>query len=433
MVTDPLARRSALFGWACSIAVHLGVVAFALLGLAAPDSGFEFQAPLEVELGLVEATAIEVAPPAATAMDEATAPTATGAADGEGPGARDAGVPRDAGPRRPRRDAGVDAAAERGIGEGAPVAFLPAGAQIALRIDMDRVRTSPIGEDVASMLRAVPDWQALLGGSDVDPVRDLSRVLIATPNLQRSRVVVAGRLSDDAPDARTIAERLATAQGAQIDWREEAGVPATTWPSPDETVRDVALLGDRHFVIARPEDLPRVLAIAAARRRRGAEQDPADALLSMEPGEGVSIEIENVGAFVRRNPCPAAPPLRLRGGMREGEGVHVHIEARFARAEDASESGRCLEDLARRYAGNVIVGLYGLSGPLDRLAFRADEETLRIETRMTYAEIRTVLGLVRGLFARPPPPPSPPPTPPPPPPTPPTPLPPAEPPPSPFD
>ncbi|MDQ3033867.1 MAG: hypothetical protein M3Y87_15730, partial [Myxococcota bacterium] len=222
--------------------------------------------------------------------------------------------------------------------------------------------------------------------------------------------------------ARTIASRLAGAQGVPLTWREEAGVPATTWPSPDATERDLALIGDRAFVIARPEDLPRVLAIAAVRRGRAA-QDPADALLSMEPGEGLSIEVENVAVFVRRSPCPV--PLRLRGGLREGDGVDVHLEARFARSEDAAEASRCLEDRARQLGSNMLVGLYGLSGPIDRLAFSVDGETLRIQTRMSYAEIRTILGLVRGLFARPPPTPAPPPAP--------APLPPAVPPPSPFE
>src|SRR5690606_18590026 len=127
-------------------------------------------------------------------------------------------------------------------------------AQLALRIDMDRIRTSPVGEDVRGLLRVIPDWQALLGGSDVDPVRDLSRVLIATPNLSRASLVVAGRLSPGAPGPRAIAEQLAAAEGVPVEWTEEHGVARTRWPSPDATERDVALIGDRHFVIARGQD-----------------------------------------------------------------------------------------------------------------------------------------------------------------------------------
>ncbi|UJR79976.1 hypothetical protein [Sandaracinus amylolyticus] len=413
-MNDPLARRSAAVGWIASIALHAGLLVLATIALAPPDTGFEFQAPIEVELGLVEATEVEVevAPPA-TAPEPASEPatTTSGSTTGEGEtAARDAGVVADAAARRRRRDAGVDGAMP-GLSEGAPVAFLPAGAQLALRIDMDRVRGSPVGEDIASLLRVVPDWRALLGESGVDPVRDLSRVLIATPNLQRSSIVVAGRLSEGAPDPRALAERFAQGRGVPIEWRDEAGVPSTRWPSPDGIERDVALVGERHFVIARPDDLPRVLAIAAARRARRATVEPADALLAMDEGEGLSIEVENVAVFVRRSPCPV--PLRLRVGVTErDDGAHLRGEARFATHDDAEGASTCLAERARAAASNVIVSLYGLDGPLDRLDFRVEDDVLHIETQVRFTEIRTIAGLVRGLFERPagaPPPTAPPP------------------------
>lgn len=442
-MNDPLFARSAAIGWIASLALHALAVLLAVIALAPLDTGFEFQVPVEVELGLVEATEIEPAasaPPELPPAPEVASPSTTGG--GTASAATDASVPADAGPpadaaRRRRRDAAPDAGPlVAGLGVGPPVAFLPAGAQLALRIDMDRIRSSPLVEEVRGLLRVVPDWQALLGDSGVDPVRDLSRVLIATPNLQRSRIVVAGRLSPEAADPRAIAEQLATAQGVAIAWRDESGLAATRWPSPDGIERDVALIGDRHFVIARGEDLPRVLAIAAARRGRRAPPTagPADALLSMEAGEGLSVEIENVAAFVRRSPCSAVP-LRLRVGVIETpEGVAVRGEARFERAEDAEEARTCLGDLASRASRNVIVALSGLAGPLERLDLTSDAEVLHAETAVSYPELRTMFGLLRGLLepARGAPPGLPPPTLPPPSPSPP-PLPPAEPPPSPFE
>src|SRR5690606_26491582 len=138
----------------------------------------------------------------------------------------------------------------------------------------------------------------------------------------------------------------------------------------------------RHFVIARPGDLPRVLAVAAARRaRRGDAELPAEALLAMGEGEGLSIEVENVAVFVRRSPCPV--PLRLRAGIVEGDdGARLRAEARFASAEDAEAASGCLAQRAEQAARNVIVSLYGLAGPLERLDFRAEGELLHIETQM---------------------------------------------------
>ncbi|MCZ7686408.1 MAG: hypothetical protein M5U28_49670 [Sandaracinaceae bacterium] len=84
----------------------------------------------------------------------------------------DAGPP-DAGRRRRERDAGppqladgeegeapaTKARACRQSGEGRGVAFLPAGSQIALRLDVARVRASPLAGDVREVLRAMPDWR----------------------------------------------------------------------------------------------------------------------------------------------------------------------------------------------------------------------------------------------------------------------------------
>ncbi len=434
-MTRGLPRRASLVGWGGSLALHAGLVLLATLGLRPPDTGFEFQAPMEVELGLAEAT--EVALPSAPASEPPPppeppaehAPTETFSEEGlasapvADAGPPDAG-PRDAGPRRRRdggasdggADAGLDGGADAGAvgflaGGGPPVAFLPAGAQLALRVDMDRVRASPIADDVTQFLAVVPDWQALLGGSGVEPVRDLSRVLLATPDLQRASVVVAGRLADGAPDPRAVAEQLAAARGVPAVWRQESGIDATRWPSPDPTTRDIGLLDARHFVIARPEDLPRVLAIAADRQRtdRPDERDAppdgpvspesaAEALLSMHPGEGVSIEVENVAAFVRRSPCPL--PLRLRVGITDDEqGVRLGGDAVFERADDAATAQVCLADLARRAALNVIVTLYGLSGPLERLDLRAEGTTLHLESAFRLQELRTLFTLLRGLLS----------------------------------
>lgn len=411
-MNDDATRPSALFGWGSSLAIHAVLAAFVMVAMIPPESGFEFQAPVEVELGMISETAIALppeesseAPPVEPAPSEPTSATS-----GEGNPAGTA----DAGPQR-RRDAGVPTPARNDLGtrSGSPVAFLPEGAQLALRIDMDLVRSSPLGEDIAGLLHAIPDWQALLGDSGVDPVRDLSRVLIATPNMQRANIVIAGRMSEGAPEARGIAEQLALAHGLTAEWHDANGVPHTAWPSPDATHRDVALLSSRHFVIARPEDLPRVLAIAARRRQRQTDR-AAEALLSMEPGEGLSIEIENAPVFVRRSPC--AVPLSLRGGIRQREGgIDLRVEAQFDSAIHAEEARACLGNLASEYASNYIVALAGLTGPLERLELRSEGDALSIQTSMRHAEVRTIIGFLRGMLSPPSPtrPTSPPPEPPP--------------------
>lgn len=404
------ARRLTLATLA-SIGAHVAFLLAVLALNTAPETGFEFQIPVEVELGLSEATEIE--PPPA----EAVAPPpedVTGTGEGEGPGAGlDGGVPHDGGGsdsgRRRRRDAGTDAGVPVPSGEGdstSPVAFLPAGSQVALRIDMDRIRGSELRVDVERLIEVIPDWDAVLGGSGVEPVRDLSRVLIATPDFQRSHIVVAGRLAEGAPPPREVAERMNTS-GMPLEWTEEDGIAIADWHGPDLAERRVAILDSTHFVLSRPGDLHRVLAIAAARVRDG-EENAADALLSLADGEALSLEVEGVASFVRRSPCVV--PSRARLAMTQGEGeVGLHGSAQFATPEDAESARVCLDELRRRAAANLMVSFLDLDGPLRSLELEVDETRLLATTSLRFTQLRRILGFLRDMLRRPPPPPPPPP------------------------
>jgi hypothetical protein len=412
-----LARRTSIAGSVGSLVVHGAVVALVYASGQTPDYGFEFTVPAELELGLTEAVEVEATPPPAPPPTPAPEPLAGG---GAGPGAMDAGVapsdgsigdggvPSDA-PRRRRRDAALDpdAGPLLASGEGdssSPVAFLPAGGQIALRLDLDHVRASPVRADVERLLAAIPDWQALLGASGVEPVRDLSRVLVATPNLQRSSLVVAGRLSDDAPAPDVIVEQLIVAGGGTVDWQERDGVQTADWPNPDATPRRVAIVGDRHFVIARGEDLPRVLAIAAARAEAGRPGEPprasaADALLALPDGAAITLEIEGARAYVRQSPCRV--PTRLSARADEVEGmVRVSLHAVFDSEDESAEAASCFETLRARALSNPMVSFMGFGPPLGELEIVPEGVILDATTRLSYTHVRSALRYAQGMFRR---------------------------------
>lgn len=398
-----------------SVGAHALFVLLVLTLQTPFDTGFEFTVPIDVQLGLTDAQEVEAAP--VTPPPE----TETDPSGSEGQGATpagaglDAGVPSDAGGdggrpdagRRRRRDAGADGgpliAAAGGDG-GSPVAFLPAGAQIALRIDMDRIRASPLRGEVEELLAAIPDWDAVLGGSGVEPVRDLSRVLVATPNFQRSNIVVAGALTEDAPSPREVAERVAAANGHTLEWTEEGGIESAPFYSPDGADRRVAILDDRHVVLSRPDDLPRVLAIAAA-RAGGGETSAADALLSMNEGEAVSVEVEGLAAFVRRSPCEVARRARL-AMVQADDGVTIEGVATFDTAEHAESARQCFDDLRVRAAANPFVQFTGFSVPLYEIELTTEGEVLHAHGALTQDQLRRIMEILRGMLRPPRPPPS---------------------------
>jgi hypothetical protein len=348
--------------------------------------------------------------------------------------------------RRRERDAGPEALADAGddlqrrAGDGGEpsepgpargVAFLPAGSQIALRLDVLRMRASPLADDIRGVFDAIPEWHALLDGSGIQPLEDLDRVLVASPNLERSRLIIAGRSTRDEAAIREAASRLASAAGSEASWRELDGVTVAAWRNQDPTERLIALVGPRHFVIAREEDIPRVLGVASARAAgsgprgvhgpqpgvpEGAEpnddslqvpqEHPADALLSMEAGEGLSLEIEGFRNFARARPgarqSPAdVLPIRVRLGLAElpdGGGVSARIRADFEDDERASTAASYWDRVREGYARNVITAVLGLSPVLSRLVLASDADALVASVDLELPEMRRLLALVRGYF-----------------------------------
>lgn len=424
--------RARLVGAGGSVLVHALLAATLLVTTTPPPPLFELRVPVNVVLGLTDPTEAS-GPSLPTPADE---PAGGGSGPGSGEGPMDAGVPRDAATtdaargdggtpsdagvpgdaprRRRRRDAGIDAGVdggealvaegegegEGGEGEGRAVAFLPAGGQIALRVDLDRVRASPVREDVEGLLAALPDWQILLGATGtLEPVRDFSRVLIATPDFDRAHLVVAGRLSEEAGTPRELADRLAAGRGATLEWSDADGIARAPW-SVDATPRTLAIVGPRHFVVSRDEDLPTVLANAAVRIEEGDEL-AADALLSLAEGEAVSLEVEGARHYVVPGTSPCVVPRSLRFGVRPRDeaGVDLLLVGRFAAQDEASEAARCLDEVIEGYARNPFVDALGFARPLEAIEVVADHASVRLTGDLTYGELRRILGLARGFFS----------------------------------
>jgi hypothetical protein len=393
---------------------------FVTFVLRAPELDIEFTLPMDVELGTTESLtpvatpSAESPPPARGAGSSAgsaqlDASVDAAVADGGAEGGLEAGA-RDGGRSKRQSDSATEVPALASDG-GAEPARLPPGTQIAVRVDMERIRESPIANDVRALLVAIPDWQALLEGSGIDPVDQLDRLLIATPNLQREKLVLAGRHRGGPELVEQAVAQLAAARGVEATWREQGNVRVAPWANRDATARVIAQLGPSHFAIARAEDLPRVLAIAAARARpkkRGVPAEhPAEALLTMEPEEGLSLEVDGVAQFVRRG--RRGIPDRLRIAAVERPGERIEIRARFSygdesRARDAREYLTMLRD---QYASNGLIVLLGLSDPLDDAKIEHKTNDVEVTLGLTAEQTRLILGYVRELVSPPAPRPAP--------------------------
>lgn len=419
-MTPRSVRHGVLFGAALSLALHLGVGLY-VGGHEAPPLAFDFELPVDVEFGIgdemmVAAGESESAAPEEQEVEATENEGGAGAGDAGVDGGMDGGPspdagPPDAGPEDAGPDAGSDGDEDAGAGDDAGTSRIPPGAQLAIRLDMERIRASRLAPQVQSLLESIPHWRLILEGSGIDPTTDLDRLMLATPNpRQLSRLVMAGRHSH--PDEgrafidRVVA-RMAQARGVRVRWRREQGVDVANWANVDATERLVAVVGPRHFTISRPEDLVRVLGIAQARSAREAEDDDeettpsgegADSLLSMAEGEAFTLEAEGLENYVRNAPADILPylPERVRFGVTDtGQGVSVRGVAPFpSEAAAASAAEFWSEELERQVAGlNFLV-----RAMVPRVSIDADGDEVRITTNASYQTAVAGIGFGAGLI-----------------------------------
>ncbi len=389
---------STTFGLVASLAIHLAALASLTSATTQYDFDFELKLPAEVEFGLTGEMAMapaEEPPSARGSPDPRWAGDAQEAEDHAPPTIIDAGVP----------DAGADTAAPE-----LPIASptlsgpsrIPPGAQLALRVDLRRIRESALAPDVTSFLQGVPDWQLLLDGSGIDPVADLDRLLVATPNLERSRLVLAGQHRHGESFAPKSVQRLARSRGKTVRWRQRHGVATAPWHNLDQTRRTIALLSAQHFSISRRQDLERVLAMAMARELQDANKEglvaasgPA-ALLSMGPDEAISLEIEGVHRFVLGNIKHI--PIRLRLAVRETgrDEATLSVLATYATEDLARDASVYWKKVAAFYSQQLIMSLTGFGKTLREMDFAPEEERIRISFRLSADQIRFILSYAEG-------------------------------------
>jgi hypothetical protein len=405
---------SATFGLAASAVLHFAAFAYIASATAQFDFDFAITLPAEVEFGIAEGMELAGAPAQASSSAGGVVETGPKAAPSDaviidaGVAETDTRADADANTETDAdadADADADMAADRDADAVSTLdgpSRLPPGAHLALRIDMKRVRESPLGPDVTQFLRGVPDWQLILDGSGIDPVADLDRLLVATPNLERSKLVLAGKHRRDATFARGSVKRLARARGKSVRWKSRYGVPTAPWLNQDQTPRTIALLSPHHFSITRRQDLQRVLALAKAREDRDAHQEGLlaahgpDALLSMGLGEALALEVEGVHRFVIGSIKNV--PARLRVAVRETgpDEATVSVLATYPTPLAAREAASYWKKVATFYSKQLILSLAGFGKTLRRMDLQANEERVTATFTLSADQIRFILSYAEG-------------------------------------
>jgi len=399
MRAGPLWRSERKGPWVFALGVSIALHVFAYLAahdfMRLPKLDLEFQLPSEAEFGVLEETAEEPPPP----LPEPSAPQQPEPTPPEPAAIAPKPQPKPKSPPEPPLPAALAAA-------GSVAKLAPKGSQLALRLDLDRLRAHPLADDAGALLGAIPDVRALLDGSGVDPVRDLSRLFLASPDLRRKHVVMAGKYAGDETVPRAAVARLAEHKGQPAPWRNVRGIPTAPWHNTDETERVVALLGPSVFAITRPDDLPRVLAVARATRAQLAQgnKDAGEALVHMDERELMNVAVESARSFVRGARAQLAPEqlvVSVREQAADPQQLELSAHAHYPDTEQAERALKYWEQLRAQYASHTLVALMNLDRLLRDLKLGTQGSELTLELTVPPRQARLLLRFLRDSIRGP--------------------------------
>lgn len=277
---------------------------------------------------------------------------------------------------------------------GPPPSFLPEGHRVLARLDMGRVRRSPVSADVESAIVATETWQSLAGGSGIRPVQDLDALLVGADGLYATRRVAVLRYVGTEATVRERLLALSVARSLPLTWSEVQGFAVSTLPVALTVPHSVVLTATQEAVVCPTDDVARIVAVArdhAARRASGAGPI-LDPQLTFAQGEvATMISSEPMQA---RQGYPAPPTAYRMHAMEDDASHHVFLYGHgdFATEAQAQEALDYALATARQYAGEFLVRGAGLSRPLEVLTGTRDGASVDVQTNVTPEEVRRGLG-----------------------------------------
>ncbi|HKU38319.1 MAG TPA: hypothetical protein VJR89_09230 [Polyangiales bacterium] len=440
------ARAKRIASW---LIVSLALHALCMVGMTAgvpPAEASLFELPDSVEFGLVDQAPgpegapapppapVAAAPVAKPKLRAARVPHVPAVAEASVPVIADAGAPAQA---RGEPEESSEAAAVSGLGLFPGGAGDGSGTQgdgtggvrgaiLALNVDLGRVKDSALLLETQALLDIIPEWQALLAGSGVEPLRDFRRVFVAAPSADRASLVVSAQHALTRARVAQAVSSLAAERGTPAPFQDQAGIAVAAWRNRGPTERVVALTAPDQLLIARPSDLERVLSVARtlgeARKRQGFTAEEIEArggLLAMQPEEAVALWIEGLSRYVpsaslaSRRAAPAseddseesrpsgaslsAVPESVRLSIFRVDQFHtdLRVTGNYGSQRAAAAARDSMEALRRQLSEHPRVIFLGLKSALDAAQIEPVGNTLRLSVRLTLHQTRYLMALVR--------------------------------------
>jgi len=276
---------------------------------------------------------------------------------------------------------------------GVQTQLLPSNANVNLLLLCDRVREHPLGARIGKLLVNFPQWSSFFASAELDPVRDLNRILVVGPEFRRSADMVAiiqHRLSREV--VREAVDRLVQ-RPPRGRWLKTK-LPAAL-AHADRAERLFAMPSPNLLVVA-PPHLEKQLLSASALRFPTPEGKEAVVLHVRAPSHalrGLPFSLPESFSWLRLDVTPAP----------DG-GALLRITAEDASPREATSHARNLSTALNTLTNPDLGALGALLGLrsiafVDRIELRAQGAQISGQVNVSRHQLERLLGLAEELLS----------------------------------
>lgn len=294
---------------------------------------------------------------------------------------------------KPRPAAGRPDSANPLALSGMQTELLDSNANVNLLLLSDRVREHPLGTRIGKLLVGFPQWSSFFSTAEVDPIRDLNRILIVGPEFRRSADVVAiiqHRLGRKV--MRKAVDRLV--QRAPRGRWLQSKVPAAR--AHADRAERLFVLPSESLLIVAPPHLEKQLLAAPPLRFPAAGGKEALVLHVRSPARalrGLPLALPESIAW-----------LRLDALVVEGGGAQLRVTAEDADAALARSHARALSAATNALTNPDLGALGALLGLrsiafIDAIELHAQGNLISGQVELSRAQLERLLSLAEELLA----------------------------------
>lgn len=269
-----------------------------------------------------------------------------------------------------------------------------------LRVELARVRGTPLEREVRRLMEAIPQWRPVLDSTDLDPINEIDSIIAASPGKGSKAYMMLARHTASVERVRGFVVAIAEARGETLEWEDHHGIPVADWPGEAEVEQSVAIARPNWLVLGPSAEVARFVAMAQAGDTEIVPGFPmpweGDGLV-VEPDVGLMGDSRGLAVGAERRPHQ---PREFT--FRMSNDAAGNVTARWhGTYDDAAENAAAAEfwDGQRSdYASNAMLSLLGLSSALEEARFEVADTSLDFSLSLTLLQMSRLIRFMTPMI-----------------------------------